>query len=74
MLLDIGQRFNVSLKDVIFIGDSISDVKAASNANAKAVLVRTGKGVKAEKILQTDGESDVPVYDDLAAAVTAILQ
>ena len=74
MLLDIGQRFNVSLKDVIFIGDSISDVKAASNANAKAVLVRTGKGVKAEKILQTDGRSDVPVYDDLAAAVTAILQ
>lgn len=74
MLLDIGQRFNVSLKDVIFIGDSISDIKAASNANAKAVLVRTGKGVKAEKILQTDGKSDVPVYDDLAAAVTAILQ
>lgn len=74
MLLEIGQRFNVSLKDVIFIGDSISDVKAASNANAKAVLVRTGKGVKAEKILQTDGMSNVPVYDDLAAAVTAILQ
>ena len=74
MLLEIGQRFNVSLKDVIFIGDSISDVKAASNANAKAVLVRTGKGVKAEKILQTDGKSNVPVYDDLAAAVTAILQ
>ena len=74
MLLDIGQRFNVSLKDVVFIGDSISDIKAASNANAKAVLVRTGKGVKAEKILQTEGKSNVPVYDDLAAAVTAILQ
>ncbi len=74
MLLDIGQRFNVSLKDVVFIGDSISDIKAASNANAKAVLVRTGKGVKAEKILQTEGKSNVPVYDDLAAAVTAILK
>ena len=74
MLLDIGQRFNVSLNDVVFIGDSISDIKAASNANAKAVLVRTGKGVKAEKILQAEGKSNIPVYDDLAAAVTAILK
>jgi len=76
MLLAIGQRFNVSLKDVIFIGDSISDIKAASNAHAQAMLVRTGKGMKAEKILQVEcSESDsVPVYDDLAAAVTAVLK
>ena len=74
MLLDIGQRFNVPLKEMIFIGDSISDIKAASNANAKSMLVRTGKGVKAEKILQTECTASVPVFDDLAAAVTAILQ
>ena len=74
MLLEIGQRFNVSLKDVIFIGDSIADIKAASNANAQAVLVRTGKGVKAEKIIQAECNADIPVYDDLASAVTAILQ
>jgi D-glycero-D-manno-heptose 1,7-bisphosphate phosphatase len=76
MLLDIGQRFNVPLEQVIFIGDSIADIKAASNANARAMLVRTGKGVKAEKILQTECKATaiVPVFDDLAAAVTAILQ
>lgn len=76
MLLEIGRRFNVSLKDVIFIGDSISDVKAASNASANPMLVRTGKGVKAEKILKSECKSagSVPVFDDLAAAVTAILQ
>jgi D-glycero-D-manno-heptose 1,7-bisphosphate phosphatase len=74
MLLDIGQRFNVSLKDVVFVGDSVSDIKAASNANAKSMLVRTGKGVKAEKILHAEGKTDIPVYDDLATAVTAILQ
>lgn len=74
MLLDIGQRFNVSLKDVVFVGDSISDIKAASNANAKSMLVRTGKGVKAEKILHAEGKTDIPVYDDLATAVTAILR
>jgi len=76
MLLEIGQRFNVPLEQVIFIGDSIADVKAASNANARAMLVRTGKGMKAEKILITECKASaiVPVFDDLAAAVTAILQ
>lgn len=74
MLLEIGQRFNVSLKDVVFIGDSISDIKAASNAHAKAILVRTGKGLKAEKILQVESEESVPVFDDLASAVTSILR
>ena len=74
MLLDIGQRFNVSLKDVVFIGDSVSDIKTASNALAKAILVRTGKGIKAEKILQLKCGESIPVFDDLASAVTSILQ
>ena len=74
MLLDIGQRFNVPLKEVIFIGDSVADIKAASNAHAKAMLVRTGKGIKAEKILKAESKEPVPVFDDLASAVTAILQ
>ena len=74
MLLDIGQRFNVPLTDVVFIGDSISDIKAASDAHALPMLVRTGKGVKAEKIVQAECKKSVPVYDDLASAVTALLQ
>jgi len=74
MLLDIGQRFNVPLNEVVFIGDSITDIKAAYNANTKAMLVRTGKGLKAEKILQTESKITVPVFDDLSAAVNAILQ
>ena len=74
MLLDIGQRFNVPLKEVVFIGDSVSDINAAKNAHAKAMLVRTGKGIKAEKILLSENEISVPVYDDLASAVTEILQ
>ncbi len=77
MLLDIGQRFNVSLEDVIFIGDSVTDISAAHNAHAQAILVRTGKGVKAEKILQAENKhikKPVSIYDDLASAVTEILQ
>jgi D-glycero-D-manno-heptose 1,7-bisphosphate phosphatase len=74
MLLDIGQRFNVSMRQVVFVGDSIADIKAANNAHAQAVLVRTGKGIRTEKILQSENRSSIPVYDDLASAVTAILQ
>lgn len=76
MLLEIGQRFNVPLKEVIFIGDSVSDMKAASNAHAKPMLVRTGKGIKAEMILQAECKQSklVPVFDNLASAVEAILQ
>lgn len=74
MLLDIGQRFNVSLKEVVLIGDSMSDIKAANSADANAMLVRTGKGKKAEKILQIESKISVPVFDDLSAAVTALLQ
>jgi D-glycero-D-manno-heptose 1,7-bisphosphate phosphatase len=74
MLLEIGQRFNVPLTDVVFIGDSISDIKAASNASAKPMLVRTGKGIKAEKILLSECNKSVPIFDDLDSAVTAILK
>jgi len=74
MLLEIGQRFNVPLSNVVFIGDSIADIKAASSANANSMLVRTGKGKKAEKILRAEGKAAVPVYDDLATAVAAILK
>lgn len=74
MLLEIGQRFNVPLREVVFVGDTVSDIKAASNANAQSMLVRTGKGKKAEKIIKAEGKTSIPVYDDLAAAVNAILQ
>ena len=74
MLLEIGQRFNVPLTDVFFIGDSLSDIKAASNASAKPMLVRTGKGIKAEKILLSECNKSVPIFDDLDSAVTAILK
>jgi D-glycero-D-manno-heptose 1,7-bisphosphate phosphatase len=74
MLLEIGQRFNVPLSNVIFIGDSVADIKAATSANAKTMLVRTGKGIKAEKILRVECKATIPVYDDLAAAVEMILK
>ncbi len=65
MLLEIGTRFNVALKDVSMVGDSQRDLEAAAAAGARPVLVLTGKG-KA-----TRDEDKLPagtaVFADLAA-------
>jgi D-glycero-D-manno-heptose 1,7-bisphosphate phosphatase len=65
MLLEIGTRFNVALKDVYMVGDAQRDLEAAAAAGARPVLVLTGKG-KA-----TRDEDRLPpgteVFADLAA-------
>jgi D-glycero-D-manno-heptose 1,7-bisphosphate phosphatase len=73
LLSEISKRFQTELDNVFFVGDTLSDIKAAITANAKPVLVKTGKGDKTEKLLQENGFSDVPVYKNLAKAVDAIL-
>jgi len=73
MLRDIGERFQVDLSKVFFIGDTISDMKAATAAGAKPVLVRTGKGRKTEPKLDESNFSHIPVYDDLMSVVEEIL-
>jgi D-glycero-D-manno-heptose 1,7-bisphosphate phosphatase len=71
MLIDIGQRLNVDLKDVICIGDSPRDLAAAVAVGGMPYLVLTGKGAK------TKAASTLPpgaqVFDDLSAAVDAVL-
>ena len=65
MLLEIGRRFNVALKDVYMVGDSLKDTQAAAAAGAHPVLVLTGKGKK------TRDEGNLPpgteIFPDLAA-------
>lgn len=65
MLLEVAQRFNISLKDTYMVGDALKDVQAAVAAGARPVLVLTGKGKK------TEAEGNLPpgtqVFADLAA-------
>jgi D-glycero-D-manno-heptose 1,7-bisphosphate phosphatase len=71
MLIDIGQRLNVDLKDVVCIGDSPRDLEAAVAVGGIPYLVLTGKGAK------TKTAGTLPpgtlVFDDLSAAVDAVL-
>jgi D-glycero-D-manno-heptose 1,7-bisphosphate phosphatase len=65
MLMEVARRFNVSLKDVVMVGDAQRDLEAAVAAGAKPALVLTGKGEKTRR------EGRMPpgtmVYENLAA-------
>lgn len=72
MLVQIAKKFDINLAETTFVGDNISDIKAAEMVNAKPALVRTGKG---EYVMQNFPETvNVPVYDDLAHFVRETLR
>jgi len=70
MLKDLARRFQVSLEDVSFVGDTAADLLAARSAGARPILVRTGKGSRTEIEHELHGAA---VYDDLAAFVRVTL-
>jgi D-glycero-D-manno-heptose 1,7-bisphosphate phosphatase len=71
MFLDIARRYDVGLKNVPAIGDSLRDLQAASAAGCSPWLVLTGNGRK------TWDTGDLPdgtqVRDNLAAVVDSLL-
>jgi D-glycero-D-manno-heptose 1,7-bisphosphate phosphatase len=72
LLIKIAEDFDIDLKQTSFVGDNISDIKAAEMAQAKPILLRTGKG---DRVIQNYSEAaNVPVYDDLAHFVRDTLK
>lgn len=71
LLESIARDFGVSLAGVPAIGDSLRDLQAAVAVGARPILVRTGKGERT--LTNPDLPTDIPIYPDLAAAVTALL-
>ncbi|MEN3352225.1 MAG: D-glycero-D-manno-heptose 1,7-bisphosphate phosphatase, partial [Betaproteobacteria bacterium] len=71
LLQEIAKRFNVDLRNVPNIGDSLRDLQAAAAVGAMPILVRTGKGANTER------EGNLPpgtqIYADLANAVRSIV-
>ena len=74
LLTEIGNRFQASLGEVMFVGDNMNDVKAALAAGAQPVIVRTGKGEQTVNSLAETGINNIPVYDDLTGVVNSILK
>jgi D-glycero-D-manno-heptose 1,7-bisphosphate phosphatase len=71
LLHEIGRAWNVDLHDTVVVGDSLRDLQAAQSVGARAVLVRTGKGLRT--LAKGEGLDGIPVYDSLAAWVEALL-
>lgn len=72
MYREIAKRFEIDLDGVPVIGDSLRDLQAAQAVGARPILVRTGKGERT--LAKGEGIEDIPVYDDLSAAVAALLE
>jgi D-glycero-D-manno-heptose 1,7-bisphosphate phosphatase len=71
MFQDIAKRFNVTLAGVPSVGDSLRDMLASAAAGCQPILVLTGKGRKT--LAAGDLPEGTQVFDDLAAAVRAII-
>lgn len=75
LLKQIAEKFKTELVGVPVIGDSLRDLQSAIAVNAQPILVRTGKGERTLAQLALVQElGDVPVYQDLSAAVDAIIE
>lgn len=69
---DIGQRYRTDLSGVPAIGDALRDLQAAMAVGARPILVRTGKGKRT--LAAGPLPEGVTVYDDLDAAVHALIE
>lgn len=75
LLYQAAEYLACGLKNMIVIGDSVRDLDSAVAVGARPVLVRTGKGQAAEKLLLNDSRyDDLEVFDDLASAVDSLLK
>ncbi len=73
MLAEALAQFGATPDEAVMIGDAVRDLEAAAALGIRRVLVRSGKGRAAEAALPP-AVQPVAVYDDLAAAVDALLE
>ena len=72
MLYKLIELFNANAENTWFVGDSLSDIQCALNANCKPALVLTGKGCKTKK--NNKLPENLAVFNDLDAFVTNLLE
>ncbi len=71
MLISLRDRLGIDLARAAFIGDRMSDARAALSAGARPILVRTGLDPLKPEELSACGT--IEVFDDLRAAIAALL-
>lgn len=66
LLNEIEERLHISLEDVPFIGDKMSDIQAALEVGAQPILVKTGHGEETQK--SSELPDNIHVFANLAEA------
>ena len=74
MLLRARDELGVDMNDAVFIGDSISDVRAAIAAGARAILVLSGLGIDQFRNHHAEAEGPFQIMLNLKHATDAIAQ
>ena len=66
LLLELAIKVSGSKpSNTVFVGDSLSDLRAAQAASVRFILVRTGNGESTHKELSELKEESPPIYSDL---------
>jgi len=65
LLNDIAKRYDTSLDNIPFVGDSLRDIQAAQSAGAAPFLVKTGKGTRTIEKAKDHDLDNVPIFNDL---------
>ena len=73
MIYDAAHDYYIDLKTSYLIGDSDIDIKAATNAGLKSILVKTGKGAESISILQNGNNFPSFVAENLTEACKFII-
>jgi D-glycero-D-manno-heptose 1,7-bisphosphate phosphatase len=74
MLLRARDELGIDLQDAVFIGDSITDVRAALAANVRSMLVLSGLGVEQFRDHHHEANGPFRISMDLQDAAERILQ
>lgn len=77
LMLQIGERYGVDLREVPMVGDTLRDVQAGQAAGCPTHLVRTGKAGlldEAELAVMLQQVPGTKVHADLSAFADAIIQ
>lgn len=70
LLIRFAKEKNTSLTDCYFIGDKLADIQAAEAAEAKPILVKTGKG---QNTIKNNPKINHPIFDNLYDAAKFII-
>jgi D-glycero-D-manno-heptose 1,7-bisphosphate phosphatase len=70
LLIAFSVKKNISLKNLFFVGDSLSDIQAALAVQALPLLVKTGKG---SKTILDNPQLTVPIFENLYDAAKFII-